>query len=364
MNVNLKKLDIICKNDSSIFNYFAWPTVTGLQDGRLAMVASGYRIAHICPFGKCVISYSDDEGETWSLPTPVIDTPLDDRDGGICTFGSSGVIVTSFNNSVAFQRNSAKNAVGEHAKNSLEQNLINSYLDIVEKKFDENKYLGSGFVISSDCGKTFGDIKRIPVSSPHGPTALSDGKLLYVGRTFSAADASTEIESFIIDADGSFQKIGEIKNDTGLTFCEPHAIQTSSGKIIVHIRVQGKGRDKKFFTIFQAESYDNGKNFTKPHQILEDCGGAPSHIIKTRDGMLIAAYGHREQPYGIKVMFSHDEGQTWDTDNVLCDGFCSGDLGYPSSVELKSGEILTVFYAHESNEEPAKIYRAIWNYRG
>ena len=85
-------------------NYFAWPSIARLQDGRLAAVCSGFRKAHVDPFGKAVMAMSSDEGETWSLPTPVIDTPLDDRDSGIVPFGENSVLVTSFNNRVAQQR--------------------------------------------------------------------------------------------------------------------------------------------------------------------------------------------------------------------------------------------------------------------
>ena len=73
-------------------NYFAWPSAKRLQDGRIAVGASGFRLRHICPFGKAVMMTSEDDGETYSLPSPVIDTCLDDRDCGNATFGESGEI--------------------------------------------------------------------------------------------------------------------------------------------------------------------------------------------------------------------------------------------------------------------------------
>ena len=76
-------------NPFSKHNYFGWPTAARLQNGTIAVVASGLRLRHICPFGKTVISYSNDEGQTYTLPAPVIDTVLDDRDGGIMPFGKS-----------------------------------------------------------------------------------------------------------------------------------------------------------------------------------------------------------------------------------------------------------------------------------
>ena len=35
------------------------------MSGRLAAVCSGYRIGHVCPFGKAIMITSDDEGKSW-----------------------------------------------------------------------------------------------------------------------------------------------------------------------------------------------------------------------------------------------------------------------------------------------------------
>ncbi|MBQ2915311.1 MAG: exo-alpha-sialidase [Clostridia bacterium] len=357
MKINVLESKIVMSNDTSIHNYFGWPTVARLKDGRLAMVASGFRLAHICPFGKCVISFSNDEGKTWSLPTPVIDTLLDDRDGGITAFGESSVIVTSFNNAVSFQR--------EHGEG---KNYKHAYLDIIEAEYpDWNKYLGSTFRISHDNGTTFGEIKKIPVTCPHGPVEMSDGTLLYVGRKFSDNDQFRKDEKHLacyrVFADGSYELISEIENvGEGFNSCEPYTFRMKNGKLICHIRMEGKEN----FSIFQSESLDDGKTWTKPHQLLPERGGAPAHIIE-KDGVLISTYGYRKNPYGIRVMFSYDGGETWDTDHVLVDNEISGDLGYPSSVVLADGNILTIYYARRNEDRTVPnnssvIKQIIWNF--
>ena len=83
---------------------FCWPSVARLSDGRFAAVASGFRMDHICPFGCVAASFSEDEGETWSEPVSVFDTPLDDRDAGITAWKKGRVILTTFNNTRLFQR--------------------------------------------------------------------------------------------------------------------------------------------------------------------------------------------------------------------------------------------------------------------
>ena len=56
---------------------FNWPSIARLSDGRLAVVSSGFRLAHVCPFGKVTIQYSSDEGITWTPPAVILDSPLD-----------------------------------------------------------------------------------------------------------------------------------------------------------------------------------------------------------------------------------------------------------------------------------------------
>ena len=55
---------IICQNPQSPFCYFAWPTVKRLPDGTLITVCSGFRLKHVCAFGKVIATYSRDGAKT------------------------------------------------------------------------------------------------------------------------------------------------------------------------------------------------------------------------------------------------------------------------------------------------------------
>lgn len=350
--VKLGEPTVIMSNPKSHHNYFAWPTAVRLQNGRIAVVASGFRLRHICPFGKTVIAYSDDDGETYSAPAPVIDTVLDDRDGGITPFDSQGVIVTSFNNTTDMQRNYSKDTY------SL------AYLDTVTPEQQE-EVLGATFRVSQDCGLTFGPLYKSPITSPHGPIQLADGSLLWVGRVFSPANrAHDKICAYRLDPHtGAMTYVGEIeqieRDGQEWMSCEPHAIQLSDGRILVHIRVDYKCEDR-VLTIFQSESSDLGATWSRPKQILARAGGAPPHLFRHSSGTLICTYGHRKDPFGIKAMFSRDEGKTWDVDHELWMDGVSWDLGYPSTVETRDGNLLTIFYAHLSEDEPAVILQQKW----
>lgn len=338
-------------------NYFAWPTAVRLKNGHVAVGASGFRLEHICPFGKAVLSFSTDECETFSLPAPVIDTPLDDRDCGLCAFGDSSLIVTSFNNTAAFQR-------GCHPDDPY----INAYLDTVTAE-EEQRFLGSVFRISHDNGQTFGPLYKSPVTSPHGPCVLPDGSLLWVGRGFDKAlahEPGTEgIEARRIFPDGTNEYVGSIENVTvnGIAplLCEPHAIVLDNGDILCHIRAEAYG-ENRMFTTLQCVSHDNGRTWTRPEPLLGQTGGAPAHLLKHSSGDILSVYGYREAPFGIKVMISRDGGESWMTGLDLHVNGVEDDLGYPATVELADGTLFTVFYAHEKENTPAVILGQRWTY--
>ena len=115
------------------------------------------------------------------------------------------------------------------------------------------------------------------------------------------------------------------------------------------------------FTLYQTESDDGGRTWTAPHRLIDPQGGAPSHIIRHSFGVLIAGYSNRliGKP-GIRMMFSTDDGESWDTDHILFESDFGDDLGYPATVELSDGSLLTVFYAHTGEEGPAVIMQQRW----
>ena len=344
---------IIMSNPLSKHNYFAWPSAARLQDGTIAVAASGFRIAHVCPFGKAVIAFSKDEGETYTLPTPVIDTVLDDRDAGLCTFGNNGLVFTSFNNTIDQQRR-------WNSKNNNQ--YINAYLDTVTPE-QQNPVLGSTFKFSHDRGVTFGPLHVCPVTSPHGPIEMPDGSILWVGTTLSYFEKDSgpmKIQAHRIYEDGRTEFVGQVPpieiDGNDMDSCEPYAFVLNDGTIICHIRAN------KIFTTFQTVSTDGGKTWTVPERLMDDHGGAPVHIMQHSSGVLIAAYSVRKLPYGIYMMFSYDNGKTWDTGHPIYTTDISADLGYPATVELKDGSLITVFYAHPVKGAPAVIMQQKWTF--
>jgi len=346
---------VVMNNPDSKHDYFGWPSAIRLKNGRIAIGASGFRLGHVCPFGKAVIAISENEGETFTPPQVVIDTPLDDRDWGLCTFGESGLIVTSFNNTRAMQR-------GWHETWCTPEEMAynRAYLDAVTDE-EENKYLGSTFKVSYDNGVTYGKVNAVGITSPHGPIELKDGNILWVGRCDSVfGNDNDRVEAHLVDVEkGTTERIGyidDIYNEKGekLMSCEPYAFETEDGTVICHIRVE------PIFTTYQSVSHDGGRTWSKPEPLLGEYGGAPCHIMRHSSGLLISAYGYRHDPYEIRIMISRDEGKSWEQSGAIYANKFSGDLGYPATVELKDGSLLTVFYARTA-EDHCEIMAQKWS---
>ena len=84
--------------------------------------------------------------------------------------------------------------------------------------------------------------------------------------------------------------------------------------------------------------------------------GFPPHLLTLSDGRLLCTYGYRRAPFGERACIS-DDGVTWDRrrEIVLRDDADSGDLGYPATIEVDSGELITVYYQSPHATPPARM---------
>jgi len=77
---------------------------------------------------------------------------------------------------------------------------------------------------------------------------------------------------------------------------------------------------------------------------MTEKGQHPGHLLRLKDGRVLLSYGDRTgTKHGVEVRTTSDEGKTWSEPVRLLDWW--GDGGYPSSVQLPDGQILTAYYA-------------------
>ena len=82
--------------------------------------------------------------------------------------------------------------------------------------------------------------------------------------------------------------------------------------------------------------------------------------MRLQDGRILMTYGHRRDPLGNQARISADEGITWSEPIIISGDGVSGDLGYPSTVQLKDGTLITVWYEKMQDYPKCVLRMAKW----
>lgn len=346
----------------------AWPSIDKRPNGELLVVFSD-RLHHIDPTGRIMLTRSRDGGHTWSDAQVIYDSPLDDRDPGVTILPDDTVIVTWFS-SIAFAN-----------PKIYDPGLIVSSPEAIASLTPEliAQWVHRWLIRSPDGGKNWEDPVQLPFLMEHGPTLLHNGQLLGV-KSHQRKDGSYLVEAMISEDRGNtWYPVSEIPSpkfsEGGTYLVESHALQLYSGKILAAFRYEDRdrewGKTRSLDRVWFSESDDGGKTWSPaeirrvirediPDTVLE--GSAhPPHLLQLKNGTVLCSYGRRfvEEPYRIRGCFSFDEGATWDYKNeLMIQKLPRNDDGYPASVELEDGTIVTVYYQKAPDAVPAKHPRA------
>ena len=308
-----------------------FPVALRLADGRIAVVLRG-GAGHLGIKGRLEIVFSADEGKTWSKPTVVNDSPADDRNPAFGQAANGDLIV-------GFWRTATYDETGRY----------NPKLD---------KPRNTWVTHSTDGGKTWSEATELDVSdigwgSPYGKMlSMPDGAILmavYGGpvRPAGQQGAKREDHSYLYrstDHGKSWSRCAECSR--GGQFNETALVRLPSGKILAAMR------SRRGAQVWLAESTDDGATWSEPKQITPD-SVHPADLVLLPDGRVLMATGYRVGPYGVEGLVSDVQGNfDWERRFTLVNDAISGDCGYPSSVVLKDGRVLTLYYATRSKEHP------------
>lgn len=358
----------VSKLRPSWFNYHGWPSVCRDDRGVLYATSSDFRLSHVCPAGKNCMYVSLNEGKTWSSPIVVNDSFGDDRDTGILYLGDGKMLMSWFtvDSDDYYEHIQNYDWFGEDAKK-----LVKGFGEALKllPKDQIDSVCGSFVKLSDDYGMTWGDAIRVPVTAPHGPCVCKDGTIVYLGNRMDSPPCNEgEFVRYPVTAcvsrDGgkTWEMAGEVPDGdviTSINTYEPHVVELPSGRLLGAIRVHCNDLDP-FFTVFTTYSDDKGMSWSRPVCIGVD--GSPPHLMVHSSGAVICSYSRRTN--GIRserAAVSYDNGESWAEDytvNDRLDYVC--DMGYPASVELSDGSILTVYYQRWPGENPPNVLFTKW----
>ncbi|MHB8900281.1 MAG: sialidase family protein [Thermoguttaceae bacterium] len=134
--------------------------------------------------------------------------------------------------------------------------------------------------------------------------------------------------------------------DERMSYNETALGVNAEGHVIALLRTAESADAKEAGYLYETVSVDRGKTWSKPFNT--GIWGYPAHLLRLPDHRLLATYGVRRAPMGIRAALSRDGGKTWDVDGEIvlrADGLGSGsDLGYPITQRLDDGTLATIYY--------------------
>jgi len=350
--------------------YSAWPAIARAQNGDL-LVLFCRTDEHMGPNGEILMVRSTDNGETWLPPTIIYDTIVDDRESGI-TVLEDGRLLTHLR-SVKFPESTYTSMT----EANYPRELIDRWTDYVNKEEYKNAdHLHRAFqTISSDNGYTWSEPTH-GTDSIHGGIQLADGSLLVASYRESPEKLGIYASP---NPETPWEHISTVHTPPEVSdkvrFGEPHILQLPSGRVILMTRATAKPYNDQspLSKLWGTYSDDNGKTWAPPYET--PLWGFPPHLALLSDGRILCTYGHRRPLFGQRACVSED-GVNWSLENeyILRDDAVNKDLGYPVSIELSPGRVLTVYYQpnlapganpetsppHPNRKKPG-ILGTIWN---
>ncbi len=339
--------------------YHGWPTLARRANGELLLVCSGGRESHVCPFGRVELMRSHDNGKTWTWPRVLLDGGIDDRDAGIVETKQGTLLATTFTSLAYVPILERAAARASDSKDAWPAERLAKWQAAHNRLSQEQRQaeLGVWMIRSTDGGVSWSSRYDCLVDSPHGPIQVSDGRLLYAGKDLWRTGRVGVCESS--DDGASWNWLAEIParpGDDPSDYHELHAVETADGRVVVHIRNHNKANARE---TLQSESSDGGKTWSVPASI--GVWGLPSHLLRLEDGRLLMSYGYRRKPFGNQARVSADHGRTWSEPITVSDDGAGGDLGYPSTVQLDDGSLLSVWYELLAGSRRAVLRQARWS---
>ena len=296
MNLKVQPSQLICSD------VCAWPNLKKFDNGELMLLFHN-EASHVVNEGELDLLFSTDNGHSWGQRQTVFH-----HQPGTC------------------RTNHAAGISGDRVVM-----LCSGW------KLFRERLLIPASMISRDRGKTWESYAETPGLSPLTWVAFGNIVQADNGDLCVAAYLNLNglVESCFIrscDQGVSWKTIARIADRCN----ETDIAHLGGGHWIAVVRTEDRG-------ILQYDSVDDGRSWhfirqlTRPRQVT-------GNLCRFSDSRLIFSFGDRtEGNFGVRAMISENNGKSWSNAFELVKTQ-SGDCGYPSSVQLNNGEILTAYY--------------------
>ena len=232
------------------------------------------------------------------------------------------------------------------------------------KSIGRNGLLWMETVRSRDRGLTWSEPKRQNVHLPIGVALnpfgqmrrLADGLLVFNARGY-------DVRALAKGASPNRQTYLYWSRDHGHTWTEPTLISAERSEAaflplnerdwVAYVR-NVKGGPSAI-----GYSHDGGKTWPRWDKTLggdaqTQAARLPASLARLPNGYVLATYGYRQYPFGVRAIVSRDGGKTFDLtrEYIITDTHHNHDCGYPSTVAFPDGTVVTVAYTLADTDHP------------
>ncbi|MCC7492549.1 MAG: exo-alpha-sialidase [Fimbriimonadaceae bacterium] len=318
--------------------YACFPSLLAQPDGSfVSSFGTRARRSHIDPTGGSTARRSVDGGRTWQeLPAGyrVVDPATVRADGNLAQAGAIGWT------EAPAERTAALQAAGWEVR-PVRDGVV-AYLS------------GARSCVRRPDGSFARPWTPIALPPGKGSMAYHQAAVLHVGNglrlvaiyTVSGRSRDAYVLRSTDDGD-TWQAHPLALGDDTKDYNETALAQAADGRLVALLRTAESKVDPGWLA--QCESSDGGITWSAPRNT--GLWGYPAHLLTLPDGRLLATYGYRRAPMGIRAAVSRDGGRTWDAAHEVvlrADGYGNGsDLGYPLTQRLPDGQLLTVYYFND-----------------
>jgi len=194
---------------------------------------------------------------------------------------------------------------------------------------------------------------------------LDDGGLLMplhgtISREWTAQGGETSRVFLLRSDDGgsNWEYWATVAYDPAniLQWAEAGMCRLSSGRLICLMRTQA--RPARFDNMWMVYSDDDGASWSRP--VRTSLWGYPADLLQLQDGRVLAVYGYRREPWGVRGCISND-GLSWDHYNsfAIKEGGAAAPtvrqywhIGYPTVAQCDDGTVVVAYHEYSDDESP------------